>query len=135
MKSKIEDNISGFLDGYKARNIAILEDTLVYDIKDLEKLLFLISEISKDDQDFKREYEKINEIYNQFKNNSIDILSRLIEFGGDLNNFLDFISSNFKQKYIIRLENIIFKYIEICEKSKNQELLKRAISVASKVKS
>ena len=44
MKSNTEDNISGFLDGYKARNIAILEDTLVFDIKELEKLLFLITE-------------------------------------------------------------------------------------------
>lgn len=135
MKSNIEDNISGFLDGYKARNIAILEDTLVFDIKELEKLLFLISELTKSDQEYNREFDKVNDIYIQFKNNSIDILSRLIEFGSDLNNFLDFIRPEFKQKYITRLEDIIFKYIEICEKSKNQELLKRAIKVASKVKS
>ncbi|MBN2612912.1 MAG: hypothetical protein JXB00_15255 [Bacteroidales bacterium] len=135
MKPKAEDNISGFLDGYKARNIAILEDTLVYDIKDLEKLLFLLTELAKENQDFRHEFETISDIYNHFKNNSFDILSRLIELGGDLNNFLDIIKDNFKGKYSNRIEDIIFKYIEICEKSKNQELLKRAIKVASKINS
>lgn len=132
-KSNSSDNVSGFLDGYRARNIAILEDTLVYEVQDLEKFLYLFVEITKEDEEFKKEYDKLKELENRFSNRITDILSRLMEFGSDLFYLLDFADKKFILKYEPRIKQVKVKYIDICEKSKNQELVKRAIKIASKL--
>jgi hypothetical protein len=132
MNTKSNDNINSFLDGYRARNIAILEDTLLYDVKDLEKYVYLLVELTKAEEGTKKEYEKLKDIELRFVNLRTDILSRLIEFGSDLYNFLEIINPTFKEKFKGRIKDIVLKYIDICEKSKNQELIKRAISIASK---
>jgi hypothetical protein len=133
MNSKIEDNLSGFLDGYRARNIAILEDTLQFDVKDLEKFLYLLVGFANEDKGTKKEHEKLILIESRFGNLKTDILSRLIEFGVDLNIFLDSSSTTFNEKHKNRIKDVVLKYIDICEKSNNQELIKRAIKIASKV--
>jgi hypothetical protein len=134
MVTNNNDNINGFLDGYKARNLAILENNLFYDIKDLEKIIYLLSELTKDDPTFSKEHNNLNKIESKFKNTSIDILSRLIEFGIELSSFIGLASANFKRQYANRIKEIAIRYLDVCEKSNNKELLKRALDVASKVK-
>lgn len=133
MKPNNDDNVSGFLDGYKARNIAILEDTLQYEIRDLEKFLFFLVELHKDNPNAKTEYQDLKNIESDFENRNSDILTRLINFGGDFYNFLDKISFDFKNDNKGKIDDIILKYLDISEKSKNQEIIKRALSLASKV--
>lgn len=132
MNSKNEDNLSGFLNGYRARNIAILEDTLLLDVKDLEKFLTLLVGFAKEEPGENKEKDKLIDIESRFENSKTDILSRLIEFGVDLGIFLDSSSQTFRDKHKNRIKDVIIKYIDVCEKSKNKELIKRAIKVASK---
>lgn len=132
MNSKNEDSLSGFLNGYRARNIAILEDTLLLDVKDLEKYLTLLVGFAKEDTGEIKEKDQLIDIEYRFENSRTDILSRLIEFGVDMGIFLDSSSQTFRVKHKNRIKDVIIKYIDVCEKSKNKELVKRAIKVASK---
>jgi hypothetical protein len=135
MNQKIKKNVSsfgGFLDGYKASNIASIETALNYHLKEIISLLEEIAQITSDENVDVTNF--LNRSLIEVKNIDIDIIERSISLGELINTFITIYRETIKKIQIQqKLKNITFHFLSLAEKSQDKELLSIAVKIGEEI--
>jgi len=125
-KKNTSSKLSGFLDGYKASNIANAESTLRYHIGEIKENIEEMLSAPNQDDEIILLLKKSLKILNSGK---LDLLSKFVEFGESFKTTIYMMKSvsDFNKK---KIKMVVFHYLELAEKIEDKKLNSLAIEIA-----
>lgn len=134
MKTKETKSSSfiGFLDGYKAKNIAAMKPSLDYNLEEIDYNLNILIDLLEKDKNNSDLISSLKRSKAKLKSDK-NILEIATIFGESLlNNFLLFEHANKNKKDIfVLLKKIIYNYVEFAKKSEDNRIIDLAKRIAN----
>ena len=127
-KGKAVSRLSGFINGYKASNIANLESSTKYHFGEIKDKIQSIISSEKANTEFVNSLEKA---YKILDDSDLDYFDKLIQFGEAFKTTIfmiktDDLAENLRQN---RMKMIVYHYLELAEKIGDKRINTLAITI------
>lgn len=128
---------AGYMDGFRARNLASMHSKIRGQLADMEAWLAMLRTSVPDELPESAEFNKIvTEMSAAFRDSKIPIANRLIYVSGFLVSMIT-LQANFvrtRSEILSQLNNFIYSFLDAAEVSGSQELFEAAGAVAEAYK-
>lgn len=113
----------GFINAYNAKNIASIEDTLLYKSDEIEDLLSDIQDKNRDDQDLSKAVDRIKTALKKID----DSVSKFFTSGELVMSSLDLL----KAKDTVKTKQIVLNYGQVAKLTNDKKLKEQAVQLGS----
>lgn len=127
-KGKAMSRLSGFIDGYKASNIASLESSIKYHFGEIKEKIQSIISSNEANKEFLNSLEKA---YKILDDSDLDYFDKLIQFGETFKTTILMIKTeNLAEKLSQNsMKMIVYHYLELAEKIEDKRINTLAIAI------